>query len=145
MIIIKVTNYMSTNTSEYMRMYRRKNIERIKVSRKHYKKSAKGKATMKKWRDGNKEKIRKWKRDSKSERQRWFERITQRDGEKCIGCGSTERLTLNHKFPRCIGGKYSFENLEIMCLFCNVKNYHELVRKALTSYFKNASEITKVA
>jgi 5-methylcytosine-specific restriction endonuclease McrA len=67
----------------------------------------------------------------------WFKRISIRDGLVCRKCGQTENLTLEHKIPRCVGGKYSFDNLEILCLKCNMNNYHELVKKALKFYFNN--------
>ena len=65
----------------------------------------------------------------------WFKRITQRDGELCKLCSLTEGLTLQHKIPKCVGGKDSYENLEILCLKCNMAEYHKLVKKALIKYF----------
>lgn len=72
-----------------------------------------------------------------SHKQSWFKKIAERDGAKCKKCKSLKNLTLEHKKPQSIGGKFSYENLEILCLPCNVKAYRELVDKALRAYFKN--------
>lgn len=68
---------------------------------------------------------------------KWLQKIALRDGGFCKKCGSTERLTLQHIKPRCIGGEYSYENLEILCFSCNIKDYHQLVKKSLKLYFEN--------
>lgn len=68
----------------------------------------------------------------------WFVKISKRDGEKCRNCGINENLTLQHKIPRCIGGKYSYENLEILCQKCNIKDWNILVKKSLKFYFKES-------
>lgn len=70
-------------------------------------------------------------------KKKWMKRIKDRDGAVCARCGSKDNLTLQHKIPKCIGGKYSYDNLEILCLKCNMNDYHELVKKALKFYFDN--------
>lgn len=69
----------------------------------------------------------------------WLNRVAERDGMKCRLCGIAENLTIEHKIPRCVGGKTAMKNLEILCLNCNLKTYHRLVKKALIFYFKNNS------
>lgn len=61
-------------------------------------------------------------------------RIGERTGNFCKICGTTENLTLNHIRPRSIGGSMAIENLELLCLTCNLKDYQVLVKNALTYY-----------
>ena len=56
---------------------------------------------------------------------------------KCLLCGSTENLTVDHKKPRCIGGNDDIGNLRVLCKKCNVDEYHKLVNKALRYYFEH--------
>lgn len=37
----------------------------------------------------------------------------------CTWCGSSERLTVDHKTALSIGGENRLENLQILCLRCN--------------------------
>jgi 5-methylcytosine-specific restriction endonuclease McrA len=67
----------------------------------------------------------------------WLKKIAERDGYECRNCHITKKLTLQHKIPKCIGGNYSYENLEILCFQCNIKDYYSLVKKALKFYFEN--------
>jgi len=102
-----------------------------------YEKS-KGNIWQKQYRERNLDAIRKWQREhpSLSQKKNWMKKMIERDGEKCKDCGSTENLTLEHLVPRCIGGKFSYENLEILCFKCNRKRWDQLIKKALTLYFK---------
>jgi 5-methylcytosine-specific restriction endonuclease McrA len=68
---------------------------------------------------------------------RWIKKIAERDGMYCRECKSTDNLTLQHKIPKSIGGKYSYENLEILCFSCNIKAWDTLIKKALKTYFKS--------
>ena len=70
-------------------------------------------------------------------KQLWREKIIKRDGRFCKNCKAVDNLTLEHKIPECIGGEYSYENLIILCLKCNMKKYKELVKEALEYYFKS--------
>lgn len=47
--------------------------------------------------------------------------ILLRDGHKCLYCGATERLTIDHVLPRSRGGENSWENLATACISCNNK------------------------
>lgn len=46
-------------------------------------------------------------------------KVLERDGHKCLKCGTAEYLTMDHIFPESKGGKFVFENLQTLCLFCN--------------------------
>lgn len=117
------------------RIYRKQNREKLRIANRIYreKNRAKCRGYQKKYRDKNKEKV-------KQSKKPWLARITSRDGKKCKKCGSLEKLTLQHKIPKCIGGKDTYENLEILCLKCNMEDYKNLVKKALIFYFKHHDE-----
>lgn len=45
--------------------------------------------------------------------------VYDRDGHKCVYCGSGERLSLDHKTPEIRGGTHDIENLATACISCN--------------------------
>lgn len=45
--------------------------------------------------------------------------IMKRDGFKCMYCGDTKNLTVDHVFPKSKGGKTTWENLVTACNSCN--------------------------
>lgn len=45
-------------------------------------------------------------------------RVLERD-RRCVRCGSTERLTVDHRLPACRGGTNSIVNLQTLCFRCN--------------------------
>lgn len=47
--------------------------------------------------------------------------VLKRDGHKCVQCGATERLTMDHIKPKSKGGKWTPDNLQTMCAECNGK------------------------
>lgn len=47
--------------------------------------------------------------------------VYARDGNKCLCCGTTERLTLDHIIPVSLGGKGTIDNLQTLCFTCNGK------------------------
>lgn len=52
-------------------------------------------------------------------------RVYARDGHKCVLCGSTERLTLDHVVPLIRGGTNLDSNLRTLCEPCNhIKGSH---------------------
>jgi predicted transcriptional regulator len=46
--------------------------------------------------------------------------ILQRDGFRCILCGSKEFLEIDHIIPRCSGGTNDLTNLRTLCHDCNI-------------------------
>ncbi len=53
-------------------------------------------------------------------------RIMERDGNKCVKCGETEFLTIDHIQPRVAGGTDEDANLRVLCRSCNGKRNAEL-------------------
>ena len=47
--------------------------------------------------------------------------IFQRDKYKCIICGSTQNLEIDHIIPFSKGGKTEMKNLQTLCKSCNKK------------------------
>lgn len=47
------------------------------------------------------------------------ERIYERDGYRCVECGSEDDLTLDHIHPRSLAGNDSDANLRTLCRPCN--------------------------
>lgn len=59
------------------------------------------------------------KRHTISERQR--NNIFKRDKYKCVKCGNSKNLTIDHIIPFCRGGKTENKNLQTLCQKCNSK------------------------
>ena len=47
--------------------------------------------------------------------------IHARDGYKCVYCGSTRQLTVDHILPKSRGGENTYSNLVSACNSCNTK------------------------
>lgn len=50
--------------------------------------------------------------------QRKKRKVLERDG-RCVRCGTTERLTVDHRLPACRGGTNAMANLQTLCFRCN--------------------------
>jgi HNH endonuclease len=48
-------------------------------------------------------------------------RIFDRDGWRCVSCGSSEDLTIDHIRPRARGGTNEESNLQTLCRPCNCR------------------------
>lgn len=48
-------------------------------------------------------------------------RIYERDGERCVHCGSTRNLEIDHIIPVSKGGKSIPSNLQTLCHKCNLE------------------------
>lgn len=46
--------------------------------------------------------------------------VLDRDGHTCLACGSADELTMDHVWPRSLGGTDDPDNLQTLCLSCNV-------------------------
>ncbi|KPM46648.1 HNH endonuclease [Jiulongibacter sediminis] len=50
--------------------------------------------------------------------------IFKRDGNKCVYCGNSRELTLDHVIPKSRGGKTNWDNLVAACRRCNSRKGH---------------------
>ena len=77
----------------------------------HYRETASVLPAMEGWLDS----IRTYGDVSDEDRQAVF----MRDGHRCLRCGATENLSIDHIVPRSKGGFHDPENLQTLCLRCN--------------------------
>lgn len=47
------------------------------------------------------------------------DRILRRDGYRCVQCGRSNDLSIDHRQPVAKGGSDDDENLQVMCRECN--------------------------
>lgn len=52
--------------------------------------------------------------------------IYRRDGGKCVYCGSTQNLQLDHIIPFSRGGATTIENLQLLCQKCNIEKSNKI-------------------
>lgn len=45
--------------------------------------------------------------------------VYERDGHRCLHCGTTENLSLDHIHPYSLGGEDTLDNLQTLCRSCN--------------------------
>lgn len=55
-----------------------------------------------------------------------FDIISKRDGKYCCYCDKETDLTLDHIFPRSLGGGDEIDNLQILCRSCNSRKGQKL-------------------
>lgn len=52
--------------------------------------------------------------------------VYSRDGGRCVYCGSTENLQLDHIIPFSKGGATTLENLQLLCQKCNLEKSNKI-------------------
>ncbi len=52
--------------------------------------------------------------------------VYSRDGGRCVECGSTENLQLDHIIPFSKGGATTLENLQLLCQKCNLDKSNKI-------------------
>lgn len=52
--------------------------------------------------------------------------VYKRDGGRCVYCGATENLQLDHIIPFSKGGATSLENLQLLCQKCNIEKSNKI-------------------
>jgi 5-methylcytosine-specific restriction endonuclease McrA len=67
-------------------------------------------------------------------------KIYKRDGHKCVYCGNSKQLTIDHLIPKSKGGKNTWENLVTCCSKCNVKKGDKTIEQAGLKLLKKPYE-----
>lgn len=67
-------------------------------------------------------------------------KIYKRDGHKCVYCGNSKQLTIDHLIPKSKGGKNTWENLVTCCSRCNVKKGDKTIEQAGLKLLKKPYE-----
>ena len=52
--------------------------------------------------------------------------VYRRDGGRCVYCGSTDNLQLDHIIPFSKGGATTLENLQLLCQKCNLEKSNHI-------------------
>ena len=74
-------------------------------------------------------------KNSQSKKQRRNQKIFDRDGNKCLKCGSENNLTIDHIIPLSKKGNNAVKNKQTLCLKCNNEK-----GKKVIDYRKNSNE-----
>ena len=59
-------------------------------------------------------------------KQEWRE-LLEKYGDKCLCCGSKEKITLDHITPLSKGGSNSIDNIQPLCSVCNRKKWKDII------------------
>lgn len=55
-----------------------------------------------------------------------MDKVWNRDGGKCVKCGSQENLEFDHIIPFSKGGANTYRNLQILCKKCNIEKSNKI-------------------
>ncbi len=55
-----------------------------------------------------------------------MDKVWNRDGGKCVQCGSQEHLEFDHIIPFSKGGATTYRNLQILCKKCNIEKSNKI-------------------
>lgn len=61
------------------------------------------------------------------------QRILERDGHRCMQCGSTKKLHIDHIVPVSKGGTSDDDNLQVLCEKCNTSKGAKIVHESSTN------------
>lgn len=52
-------------------------------------------------------------------RQRWYAALVETYGERCLHCGTSDGLVVDHVCPVAKGGHSALDNVQLLCAACN--------------------------
>lgn len=109
--------------------YKKKNSEKIKQYQKsHYEKNKERKLRLgMEYRRNNPDKNAEYSRNRRAKKSGNGGKITKDEwnklldfyGNKCLCCGSKDKLTMDHILPLVSGGKHTIDNVQPLCSSCN--------------------------
>lgn len=128
--------------NEYNRCYYQNNRERLLVRASEYAQRPEVKARIKQYAEDTREQMREWRRNWRKKnraryllhkyRRRQLERMAEGEytdsqwrtllsicNERCLACGSTSQLTVDHIVPLSRGGSNEITNIQPLCFRCN--------------------------
>lgn len=137
--------------SDYGKNYRKMNAEKVKSqSAIWFQRNKRHKyALRKKWVENNKDKERLWQRIAQQKRRQrisnngggkltpkmWLT-ILDYHGYKCLLCGSSNNLEIDHVIPVSLGGGNNFSNLIPLCKRCNSIKRNKFIDPRQSEKFK---------
>jgi hypothetical protein len=62
-----------------------------------------------------------WSADRRATTKAMRRAVWERDGRRCVECGSQFDLQYDHIIPLALGGAHTIENLQLLCSTCNQK------------------------
>lgn len=107
---------------EWMKQWRIENHDKAcQIGRRHYKKH------VQQYLEHNrKRKVRILGVNCTLTQQEW-EAIKIKYGNKCLACGTTENISMDHIVPIALGGTHSADNVQPLCRSCNSKKHLNVV------------------
>ncbi|MEI8270115.1 MAG: HNH endonuclease [bacterium] len=55
-----------------------------------------------------------------------MDKVWNRDGGRCVNCGSQENLEFDHIIPFSKGGATTYRNMQLLCKKCNIDKSNKL-------------------
>ena len=56
-----------------------------------------------------------------------LQQVLARDNNRCLACGATDNLEIDHIVPVCKGGRSVLDNLQILCCPCNRSKFTQTI------------------
>jgi 5-methylcytosine-specific restriction endonuclease McrA len=121
---------------EGKREYRRRNRERLKIKDHAYAQAHREQANRnsREWAKRNREKAQARVRQYRARKANCVSTLTAAEwkfireayGSKCLKCGATEKITLDHVIPIVMGGSNTADNVQPLCKSCNSKKHDKI-------------------
>lgn len=71
-----------------------------------------------------------WENPSRGAPHRLRKEVLRRDGNRCVQCGNTNRLEVDHIINIANGGTHNLDNLQTLCADCHREKSQQEARQA---------------